>query len=555
MPPLCKSQRGQSMVFVVLTLAVVLASGLLLFNSGMLATKKMQVQNAADAAAYSIALLEARDLNFMAYTNRALVANEVGIGQMVGLVSWAWYMESVPRFLDFWLRPLMGVPILGAILRVIITGLRILGRVVSNVVPRAADVFAKALGKMSLIYSNSQYIMHAATAGMSWGVYRDMIQANAPGARPSTYGTLALLAHQGSFYGKYLKRYSQKKTKPDQIAGMERLAQVIQDSRDPFLEKRRCGGAFSFMCENASNRNGAHGGWSLPLIPRISLNQIHSVHIPGVGTGRFGVSFRVSLDMSRRGGTELRQVQRGSQRLYAWSAADASGLVLDYRFRICVWNCWGRGDRLGAPLGLGAASAGSMQGGLLRGQGNVPDDRYGHGRGDLGPMIWEWPGYPGQSLSSQTRSHKVGGNYAGLPDYYGLPGVGDDYYGAGFMAPYLIVGVVLDADGVPKPQTRGRLDMPRHLAGPDGGQVAAIAKARVSFHRPRDLASFVRSDGAVEQANAFNPYWSAHLVDTLFADRVMALAVQQEERWYPQINLPDIPGIDYDAIANSLGIR
>jgi len=335
----------------------------------------------------------------------------------------------------------MGVPILGAILRVIITGLRILGRVVSNVVPRAADVFAKALGKMSLIYSNSQYIMHAATAGMSWGVYRDMIQANAPGARPSTYGTLALLAHQGSFYGKYLKRYSQKKTKPDQIAGMERLAQVIQDSRDPFLEKRRCGGAFSFMCENASNRNGAHGGWSLPLIPRISLNQIHSVHIPGVGTGRFGVSFRVSLDMSRRGGTELRQVQRGSQRLYAWSAADASGLVLDYRFRICVWNCWGRGDRLGAPLGLGAASAGSMQGGLLRGQGNVPDDRYGHGRGDLGP-------------------------------------------------------VVLDADGVPKPQTRGRLDMPRHLAGPDGGQVAAIAKARVSFHRPRDLASFVRSDGA-----------------------------------------------------------
>ncbi len=546
--PLPQRQRGQSMVFVVLTLAVVLASGLLLFNSGMLATKKMQVQNAADAAAYSIALLEARDLNFMAYTNRALVANEVGIGQMVGLVSWAYYMESVPKFLDFWLKPLMGVPYLGVMLRVIIGILRGLGNFVARTVPRVADVFAKALATMSKIYSNSQYIMHAATAGMSWGVYRDMIAANAPGARPSTYGTLALLAHQGSFYAKYLKRYGQNKSSLDQIAGMERLAQVIQDSRDPFLQKRKCGGPFDFMC------NSANGGWDIPFIPRISMNNIYKVKILG-STGYFGVSFGFSLDMSRRGGTELRQVQRGNRRLYAWSAADASGLVLDYGFRICVWKCWGSSGKLSAPVGLGAASAGPMQGGLLRGQSNVPDDRYGHGRGDLGPMVWEWPGYPGQSLSSQARTHKVGGNYSGLPDYYGLPGEGDGYYGAGFMAPYLIVGVVLDGDRVPSPNTRGRLDMPRYLAGPDGGQVAAIAKARVTFSRPRDLGYFARADGATEQANAFNPYWTAHLVDTLFADRVMALAVQQEERWYPDINLPDIPGVDYDAIANSLGIR
>ncbi len=543
------------MVFVVLTLAVVLASGLLLFNSGMLATKKMQVQNAADAAAYSIALLEARDLNFMAYTNRAVVANEVGIGQMVGLVSWAYYMESVPEFLDFWFSRTMlfDVPVLGTILRILITGLRILGRFVAKVVPRIADPFAKALATMSKIYSNSQYIMHAATAGMSWGVYRDMIAANAPGARPSTYGTLALLAHQGSFYAKYLKRYSQNKTQADQIAGMERLAQVIQDSRDPFLQKRQCG--ISLRSKYAGLECGEDsGGWDAFLGP-FNGGDIETVHIDGIGTGQFGFTFTMKISIKRRGGTELRQVQRGNRRLYAWSGADASGLVLDFGFKICVWNCWGRKGGVSAPMGLGAASAGPMKGGLLRGHENVPDDRYGHGRKDLFPMVWEWPGYPGESLSSQARRHKVAGDYAGLPDYYSLPGEGDGYYGAGFMAPYLIVGVVLDSDRVPSPNTKGRLDMPRYLAGPDGGQVAAIAKARVVFSRPRDLGYFARADGATEQANAFNPYWTAHLVDTLFADRVMALAVQQEERWYPDINLPDIPGVDYDAIANSLGIR
>jgi len=47
----------------------------------------MQLQNAADAAAFGASTLEARSLNFAAYTNRAMVANEVAIGQLVGLLS------------------------------------------------------------------------------------------------------------------------------------------------------------------------------------------------------------------------------------------------------------------------------------------------------------------------------------------------------------------------------------------------------------------------------------------------------------------------------------
>ncbi len=48
----------------------------------------MRLANAADATAWSIATLEARALNYDAYTNRAIVANEVAIAQAISLISW-----------------------------------------------------------------------------------------------------------------------------------------------------------------------------------------------------------------------------------------------------------------------------------------------------------------------------------------------------------------------------------------------------------------------------------------------------------------------------------
>ncbi|HTH95269.1 MAG TPA: pilus assembly protein TadG-related protein [Rhodocyclaceae bacterium] len=50
--------------------------------------EKIRLQNTADAAAYSAAIIEARDYNFSAYTNRAMVANQVAVAQFVGLTSW-----------------------------------------------------------------------------------------------------------------------------------------------------------------------------------------------------------------------------------------------------------------------------------------------------------------------------------------------------------------------------------------------------------------------------------------------------------------------------------
>uniref|UniRef100_UPI00262A5CE4 Tad domain-containing protein n=1 Tax=Acidiferrobacter sp. TaxID=1872107 RepID=UPI00262A5CE4 len=85
------SEDGQALVFAVIVLLSVLAGGLVLYNSGRLVLTKMHLQNTAESTAYSGAVLVARDYNFSAYANRAIVANQVAIAQMVGLRSWARY--------------------------------------------------------------------------------------------------------------------------------------------------------------------------------------------------------------------------------------------------------------------------------------------------------------------------------------------------------------------------------------------------------------------------------------------------------------------------------
>lgn len=66
-----------------------LAALIFLFNTAQLTREKTKLVNTADAVAYSAGVMHARALNFDAYTNRALMANEVMIAQAVSLASWS----------------------------------------------------------------------------------------------------------------------------------------------------------------------------------------------------------------------------------------------------------------------------------------------------------------------------------------------------------------------------------------------------------------------------------------------------------------------------------
>ena len=91
---MCSGHRGQ--VFPVVLAGILLAAGALLVMAsiGNRFAARTVVVNAADAAAYSGAVWTARHLNFLAYTNRAMIANHIGVGHFIAYLSWLRYIED-----------------------------------------------------------------------------------------------------------------------------------------------------------------------------------------------------------------------------------------------------------------------------------------------------------------------------------------------------------------------------------------------------------------------------------------------------------------------------
>ncbi len=108
-----RHQRGQALIYGIFVLLAGLASLFFMFNTGQLAGEKTKLVNTADAVAYSAGVMHARALNFDAYTNRALMANEVTVAQMVSISSWINYAQdhsTRARTLNCFPNPIYSVP-------------------------------------------------------------------------------------------------------------------------------------------------------------------------------------------------------------------------------------------------------------------------------------------------------------------------------------------------------------------------------------------------------------------------------------------------------------
>lgn len=87
-------QRGQALIFGILLVLGAAVATFFMFNTGQMTAEKTKLVNTADAVAYSAGVMHARALNFDAYTNRALIANEANIAQMVSISSWLQYAQG-----------------------------------------------------------------------------------------------------------------------------------------------------------------------------------------------------------------------------------------------------------------------------------------------------------------------------------------------------------------------------------------------------------------------------------------------------------------------------
>jgi len=161
-------QSGQAMVFGLFFLGIALVGLILMYNNGVLTRDRVQVENAADAAVYSQAKLFARHQNLIAYTNRAIVANEMSVGQVVALMSWSKRYANIPRWVNTFAPyriPLVPAPnpTIADALSAITLPYQILGSVTGVVAKPLLGIYPDVISSFNLVMGFFQKIFAVAT--------------------------------------------------------------------------------------------------------------------------------------------------------------------------------------------------------------------------------------------------------------------------------------------------------------------------------------------------------------------------------------------------------
>ncbi|MCP3666462.1 MAG: hypothetical protein GY696_28850 [Gammaproteobacteria bacterium] len=559
-------QRGQSILLILLVTVVGILLALSMVNIGILTGEKIELQNAADATAYSVSTIEARDLNFAAYTNRAMVANEVALGQMVGMASWAKMTNSTPAFLGLYFKPILAIPIIGQFIEPMISGILKGIRAVTTVIDKGVAAFAKIVSKplnyINQAYSVAQRGMHMGSLVFSLSTMADTISGNAEDAQLSVFGILAILRHYQTYFSDFnfegdpfissfrahkgwdlIPQLGDKPEEDAQKEGMTRFAAMVNEARDPFSKNRYC--SVGFICNDEDT-----GGWSLPFVPPLpppfEIPWEFELMIPNTDICFICFYFSFAITMDRAGGSDVRYIEKGDEQRYSWTAVDTLAMNVDLKLysEVFGFDPPSVDVRGGAPLGTGGAQIAKKSGKYKSGvdYGMMSDEVSENGYGmspEINPGNWLWN--PRVSIGgldgpySAVNTNFIDTSNRGLPRYNDSktgpdPIVVDKNLKLGFESPYLLIGLVKKMNNVSQSSARGRFALESGVATDD---LAVLGKSEVYFARPNSLSYFARDDGATELGNTFNPYWQARLVDTSYIDRTAALAIQQGQLWLP----------------------
>jgi hypothetical protein len=245
-------QRGQALIFGLFALAGGLVALFFLFNTGQLTAEKTKLVNTADAVAYSAGVMHARALNFAAYTNRALIANEVLIAQAVSMTSWTHYVsthaQNAPTLM--WCRTKYSRPVA----LVLITYIPVCyllsnpyGATTAQVLDEAvgpasqATVAAAELAKQAL--QAAQANMAATLAPARAALMREVADANYVNDGPVHVDSIPLTDNFTLFQGApFIKRYS------GADRGRFKQTTLAAANLDQFIQERSWTSSNSFPC-------------------------------------------------------------------------------------------------------------------------------------------------------------------------------------------------------------------------------------------------------------------------------------------------------------------
>lgn len=476
-------QRGQALPLGLFFLFV--CAGLLyfMFNSGQAISEKMRVTNAADMAAYSVGIEEARALNYDAYVNRAIVANQIAIAQTLSLQSWLHYFATavdlapvtstyVVRYFaipssDSLEAALFAAELAGTDYLDAYTGGQALEMVI-QATDIAAPILIAAHNAASTALALTQEAVHLSlTLGIAQkSLANDVVKE----IDPTLDAQVALLSYD---FDGFTKNYNKSSPGGD---ARGRLADVVTRSRDSFTAERN---------------------WTLN------------------GASLWGIQKDVAL--KKRGGTELVNYDE-------WKAMD----TLEGHAREFGCGKYGLSwcSDIRRPLGYGAAQAGTNG-------------------GSASPWCGKFGGSfcGGQNIGgSFGGSYAENSRTAGLADqnlvdngavFTGLPGTRDlsNLSPSGPKSTGITVMVfkstadIATSGGSSNAKPTGRLQL--FNASAPGGRMVALSRAEVYFERPTK-----RADGREELPSLYNPYWTVRLVAPTNADKAWA-AAQQGGRTIP----------------------
>ena len=473
-----KREKGQALVLALVCMLVFVIGVLVLFNTGQIVNKKVQLNNTADAAAYSAAVQQARAYNVIAYLNRAQVANEVATAQIVSIHSWMNFaISGTDHFADAingigFVLDLTGIGAeVGVELNAIATELQNIKQGMQKLRDLMKTGFSTAimfLSDANLLFADASRAVTATEMVDIPKVVKTVVQQNTITATGSTDKTasvgaksLVLLESQAfrANQSPYVKLYKiPGGNNPGHTADADRYANVVMEARDPF----------------SASRDGD------------------------------------LLFMHKRGGTDLVGYNH-------WVAMDTLNAKLDFFFfSIDVPFAWG-----GAAAVMSDGTSFASLSDPDRGWNSPYDNDRGHhdpyggarDNGNAGKAARTQPATPSNNAAILI-------NYKGLQSYQDIvpnkavvPYADTGNPDAGPIFSVLVEQQMTDV----RTTSNTNIGGPPDLVAPDRAQnnkMTALASAQVYFDRPRRLTVFRRADDHRELGNLFSPYWQARLVDT-----------------------------------------
>jgi hypothetical protein len=245
-----RPQSGQALIWLLGTLATCALLMLAVFSTSQVTVGKQRAVNAADAGALAGAQAQARLLNLVAYSNRAVVANDVFLGQMLSIQSWLMYVQrtadnisDVTSFLK-WI-PYVG-PVFAAIEKVMDAAAKAADKS-HSVVKKGTDIVIKALDVARNAIYAGQGAVHAGGALLAVDAARSVVNAN-----KTTFGSRhdpgvqmmedkALVGVSFALNQKQWNDFTTKYTGDDRTDAR----QITLDSRDDFTQNRPGKGLFT----------------------------------------------------------------------------------------------------------------------------------------------------------------------------------------------------------------------------------------------------------------------------------------------------------------------